>query len=215
MLKIMQAANSQWTTHHRTTRPMMPLEPPEGLQYHISICPQGRALFHPVAALLTDWATFECPTQTGQLWSNEKILEAVAQGPHKSALSLEALAYFTKEAAEKVRLGQGRIVNWDDIKDNPPTELKISPIAAILHKSKAFWSILDLSLHLRLNNGGVLVAVNDTTEKNAPKGAIDHIRKCLSWIVHTFAEMDINAKVFIAKWDIKGFCRMDCTKGEE
>jgi hypothetical protein len=53
-------------------------------------------------------------------------------------------------------------------------------------------------------------------KKNAPKGAIDQIGKCLSWITHAFAETDKTAKVFMAKWNIKdGFWRMDCTKGGE
>ncbi len=93
----------------------------------------------------------------------------MAQGLHKLALSPEALAHLTKEAAKKVGFGQARIVNWDDIKNNPPKELKILPIATILHKSKAFWSILDLFFCFWLKNGGVLAVVNNTTEKKHPK----------------------------------------------
>jgi hypothetical protein len=140
----------------------------------------------------------------------------VARGPHKPALSPEALAHFTKEAAKKVRLGQARIVNWDDIKDNPPKELKIMLIVAFPHKSKAFRSILDLSFCLRLKNGGVLAAVNDMTGTPPQKCAIDQIGKCLSRIIHAFAETDKNTKVFMTKRDIHdGFWRMDCAKGEE
>ena len=106
--------------------------------------------------------------------------EAVARGPHRSALSPEAIAHFKAEATEKVRTKQTCLVRWDDIKDNPPKELKISPIAAIPHKSKDFRSILDLSFRLRLANGGVLASVNDTTEKTAPAGAINQIGECLS-----------------------------------
>ncbi len=63
---------------------------------------------------------------------------------------------------------------------------------------------------------GGLVAVNDMTEKNAPKGAIDQIGKCLFRIIHEFAELDTNTKVFMAKWDIKdGFWHMDCAEEEE
>ena len=40
----------------------------------------------------------------------------------------EALHHFAIEAEEKVRVGQARIVNWEEIKDNPPAQLKISPI---------------------------------------------------------------------------------------
>jgi hypothetical protein len=74
--------------------------------------------------------------------------EAVARGPHQSALSLEALTHFAEETDEKVRTKQARIVLWDDIKDNPPKQLKISPIAVIPHKSKAICSILNLSFQL-------------------------------------------------------------------
>jgi hypothetical protein len=98
----------------------------------------------------------------------------------------------------------------------PHKELKISPIAAIPHKSKDFRSILDLSFRHRIKNGGVLASFNDTTEKTAPAGAIDQIGECLSRIIHAFAKTDEDAKIFMAKWDIKdGFWRMDCATGEE
>ena len=103
-------------------------------------------------------------------------------------MSLEALTHFAEETDEKVRTKQARIVLWDDIKDNPPKQLKISPIAVIPHKSKAFRSILNLSSQLRLKNGGILASVNNTTEKLAPKGAIDQIGDCLSPIIHALAE---------------------------
>ncbi len=75
---------------------------------------------------------------------------------------------------------------WNSIKDNPPKELKISPIAAIPHKSKDYRSILDLSYCLRLKNGGVRASVNDTTKKMAPAGAIDQIGECLLRIIQRF-----------------------------
>ena len=85
---------------------------------------------------------------TGTPWTRDEIWEAVARGPHQSALSPKALAHFAEEVAEKVRTKQAQIVLWDDIKDNPLKQLKISPIAAIPHKSKAFCSILNLSFQL-------------------------------------------------------------------
>jgi hypothetical protein len=123
---------------------------------------------------------------------------------------------FAEEIREKVRTKQARVVEWDAIKDNPPTELKISPIAAIPHKSKAYRSILDLSFQLRLKNGVFRDTVNETTVKTAPRGAIDQIGECLSRIIHAFAEAEEDAKVFMAKWDIKdGFWCMDCREGKE
>jgi hypothetical protein len=171
--------------------------------YRNSMCPSGRALEHPAAPTLTEWAQFGCPTKTGQPWTKEEIWVVVNRGPHQSALSKEAIKHFAIEAAKKVHTKQARIVDWDSIKDNPPKELKISPIAAIPHKSKAYRSILDLLFRLQLKNGGIWAAVNDTTEKTALKGAINQIGEALSRIVQVFAEADENAKIFMEKWDIK------------
>jgi hypothetical protein len=184
--------------------------------YRSLMCPTVRALTHLAVGVLQEWATFGCPTRTGNPWTKQEIWEAVKQGPHQSALMPEAIAHFAEEAAEKVHTNQTRIMAWDDIKDNPPRELKISPIAAIPHKSKAFCSILDLSFRVKLKNGGGLASVNNTMGKTAPKGAIDQIGDCLSQIIHAFAEADETAKIFMEKWDIKdGFWRLDCTEGEE
>ncbi len=122
------------------------------------------------------------------------------------------------EAIEKVNAGQSRIVEWDSIKDNPPLQLKILPIAAIPHKSRGFRSILDLSFRLRLKNGGILLSVNDTTVKTAPKGALDQLGHALGRNIHAFAETANTAdvKIFMAKWDVKdGFWRMMCEDKEE
>jgi hypothetical protein len=181
-----------------------------------SMCLAGLALHHPAAETLLNWAEFGCPTQTGKPWSTLEMEEAIARGPHQSALTPEALKHFAAEIKEKVLSKQARVVEWEAIKDNPPTELKISPIAAIPHKSKAYWSILDLSFQLRLKNGGFRDAVNDTTVKTPLGGAIDQIGECLSRIIHAFAAAEEDAKIFMAKWDIKdGFWRMGCAKGEE
>jgi hypothetical protein len=52
--------------------------------------------------------------------------------------------------------------------------------------------------------------------KTAPEGAIDQIGECLSRTIHAFAAAEEDAKIFMAKWDIKdGFWRMDCREGEE
>ncbi len=59
---------------------------------------------------------------------------------------------FKQEALKKVATGQATIVDWDTIKDDPPPQMKVSPIAAISHKSKAFRSIIDLSFLLCLRD---------------------------------------------------------------
>ena len=105
--------------------------------------------------------------------------------------------------ADKVAKGQARVVLWDDIKDTPPQQLKISPLAMVPHKSRAFRAILDLSLSLRLADGSSVTSVNDSTTKTAPYGAIDQLGHSLMRIIHALAELDDDAKVFFAKFDIK------------
>ncbi len=46
--------------------------------------------------------------------------------------------------------------------------------------------------------------------KTAPKGAIDQLGHSLTRIIHAFAEIEEDARVFMAKWDIKDkFWRLD------
>ncbi len=153
--------------------------------------------------------------------------EVVDQGPHCSALSDKAIAHFNAEVEEMVKIGQAKLVAWDSIKDNPPVELQISPILVIPHKSKQFWSILDLSFHLRLKQGGILPSVNATTVKTTPKSTIDQLDHSIARIIiiHAFVETEDDARIFMAKWDIKddfgewmrkralnGILRMSCPR---
>ena len=213
-LQDAQVPASVWTTHEGTAVLPAPTARPDS--YRNEMCPAGIATSHPAGSMLAEWSQMGCPTRTGKPWSKAEMWEAVARGPHQSSLSPEAIAHFAEESAEKVRVGQAKLVLWDDIKDDPPPQLKISPIAAIPHKSKAFRSILDLSFRLRLRSGGLLASVNDNTVKLAPQGALDQLGHALSRIIHAFAEADDDDKIFMAKWDIKdGFWRMDCAEGEE
>jgi hypothetical protein len=121
-----------------------------------------------------------------------------------------------EEVQEKVRNGQARLVEWESIKECPPRELKISPIAMIPHKSRKFRTILDLSFSLRLEDGSRVPSVNENTVKTAPAGSIDQIGHSLARIIHAFASTSEDEKVLMAKWDIKdGFWRLDCREGEE
>jgi hypothetical protein len=187
-LRAEQPVISPWTQYQGMMKSSTPTDHSACPPHQNSMCPNGRALHHPTAELLKDWVTFSCPTKTGNPWFKSEICKNIERGPHCSALSPDAIAHFAAEADKKVRTNQARLVLWDTIKDNPPKELKILPIAAIPHKSKAFRSILDISFRLRLANGGVRSAVNDTTKKTAPAGAINQIGECLARIIHAFAE---------------------------
>ena len=57
--------------------------------------------------------------------------------------------------------------------------------------------------------------MNESVTKTAPRGAINQLGHALSRIIHAFAEVDDNVKVFMSKWDIKdGLWRLDCKEGE-
>ena len=64
--------------------------------------------------------------------------------PYESDLSDKSIAHCSAEAKGKVASNQACLVLYDKIKGNMPTEMKVSPIAAIPHKSNAFRLILDL-----------------------------------------------------------------------
>ena len=203
-----------WETHEGTFG--MPKKKEELEKWRGQMCPRGLALHHPAAGKLLQYATGGCPSNTGQPWTKQQMQEAIDRGPHVSALEPDAMEQFHMEVAEKVRVGHAKVVNWDDIKDNPPPQLKISPLAMIPHKSRKYRAILDLSFRLRLKNGEFLTSVNDSTTLSAPAGAIDQLGHSLNRIIHAFAEADPDDKIFMAKFDIKdGFWRLMCEEGEE
>ena len=72
---------------------------------------------------------------------------------------------------------------WGDIKNNSSEELKVSPIAMIPHKSRAFRVILDPSFSIRLASGHEVPLVNEFYVKTVPSGASNQlgVGKCPVW----------------------------------
>ena len=88
--------------------------------------------------------------------------------------------------------------------------MKVSPIAEIPHKSKAFRSILDLPFSIKLTPHGRVPSVNENNNKTAPGGVIDQIGHVLLYLIHAFSEAPDSANILQAKWDINdGFWRLD------
>ena len=203
-----------WTTHAGTFT--LPPPVPAPTTYRNQMCPRRLALHHPAATILLQYATTGCPTNTGTPWTVEQMKAAIDRGPHVSALAQDAMDQFDTEIAEKVLNGQARIVKWNDIRHNPPPQLKISPIAMVPHKSRPYRAILDLSFPVRMKQSGEVPSVNSNTVKTAPRGAIDQIGHVLPRLIHAFASVRESDVIFMAKWDIKdGFWRLDCEQGEE
>ena len=68
----------------------------------------------------------------------------VTKGPHSSALENYAISTIQVEAWEKTAQGFATIVKWDNIKQNPPSNLKVPPLTIIHHKGRKYRAVLDL-----------------------------------------------------------------------
>jgi hypothetical protein len=112
------------------------------------MCPRGIALHHPAAATLLQYAMQGCPVNTGKDWTIAQMEEAIRRGPHALALLPAAMEQLARELEDKIKSKQARVLAWDDIRDLPTSQLKISPLAMVPHKSRGFRAILDLSFSL-------------------------------------------------------------------
>ena len=123
---------------------------------------------HKAASMINAWGHQDCLVDCGKDWSVEHTKAALCRGLHKSAKAPEAIQALIAETTEKIKSGYARIVTWKQIKHNLPPKLKISPVAMVLHKSRKFQTILDLSFCLR-HKGTLLPSVNSKTKKLAPE----------------------------------------------
>ena len=146
--------------------------------------PRMRALDHPAAPLLKQYASQGCPVDVGRDWTLEELEAAVEKGPHSSALEPDAIEQIQVEAREKVKQGFAKIYTWEWLKENlhKHPQLKLSPLAMIPHKSRKYRAILDLSYQL-LVAGYLLPSVNDATKDCAPEEAISQIGTVLPRII--------------------------------
>lgn len=135
----------------------------------------------------------------------DQIQEAIDWEPHKSVLSPDAIDQLQQEVAKKVATGQACLVDWNDIKHNPPSQLKVSPISMIPHKLRKYRTILDLSFVICLADGTRVPSVNKAINKTAPGGAINQIGQSLRRINHAFAA-SVPDELFLCQ---NGISRMD------
>ena len=195
--QLQQRETSYWADHHGQFRIPTPKQGPR--KYRGDMCPKGLALEHPAARHLLEYATGGCPSKTGRNWNRQMIEEAIAVGPHVTSMEPEPMAVLAEEVVEKEKMGQCRVVDWEDIKHDIPPQLKISRVAMVPHKSRKFRAILDLSFVIGLKGGGTIPSVNETSEKTASRGAIDQMGHSLMRVIHAFAQADPDAKLFVKK----------------
>ncbi|HEY9817047.1 MAG TPA: hypothetical protein V6D20_14790, partial [Candidatus Obscuribacterales bacterium] len=94
---------------------------------------------HPAGPMLKQFGTVGCPVDISEDWTLAQLDSAVSYGAHPSARTPAAVTAIREEALEKVASGFVKLVKWKDLRSQiqagtaPP--VKISPIAAIPHKS--------------------------------------------------------------------------------
>ena len=171
--------------------------------------PTGPALEHPASAMLDDYSRRGCPVDCGPDWDEEQLIAALEYGAHPSAKIPEALKCLIAEAETKVKNGFAKIVTWREIKNKIPEKMKVSPVAMIPHKSRAFRGILDLSFYVRALYEKYK-SVNETTNKMAKKEAMDQLGSALKRMIAALADGQEDGREFLfSKLDIKdGFWRM-------
>jgi hypothetical protein len=168
--------------------------------------PSGPALRHPAAPLLHEYSEKGCPTDCGEDWSMERLEEAIVRGAHASAKDPAAAKALMAETMEQVTQGFARLVPWSKLKKAMTRKLKLSPIAAIPHKSRDFRKILDLSFAL---DG--LLSVNDATNADlAPLEAMNELGWVLPRLIHAMATTSTDdGPLLLCKLDLKdGYWRM-------
>ena len=182
------------------------------------MCPRLRALEHPAASLLKEYASQGCPVDVGRDWTLEELVAAVEKGPHQSALEPDAIKQIQIEAREKENQGFAKIYAWEWLKKNlqKHPRLKLSPLAMIPHKSRNYRAILDLSFQL-LVAGYLLPSINDATKDWAPEEAIAQIGSVLPRIIEALARVDTSkGPISLMKVDLTdGFWRIMAREGEE
>ena len=181
------------------------------------MAPSAQALEHPAAPLLLELATIGCTAAVDGSWTMEMLEAAMERGAHPSALLPEAATQLREETLEKVAQGYARLVSWASLKNNPPKNLKISPIAAIPHKSRGFRMILDLSHGVTLN-GITHPSVNAATRPAvAPTAAMAELGNVLPRLIYAVATApDAQGPVLFSKLDVKdGYWRMVVPQEDE
>jgi hypothetical protein len=105
-------------------------------------------LSHPFGSQLKEWEK-GVEVDCGEDWTIDQIRLAIAQGPHRSALTDEAIELFAEDLAYQVKAGFSEIVLATDLMANPPANLKVSPSAAVPQANRRPRIILDLSCPVR------------------------------------------------------------------
>ena len=197
--------------------------------------PGAIAQQHTAGPMLTQWGTTGCPVAIEKEWSLDQLDQAVAYGAHPSAREPVAAKALNIETMDKVTKGFASIMRWSQLRKRllkaPPRKNprhhnrgqkkrlpKISPCAAIPHKSRLFRLLLDLSDKGQRRKGmDAKPSVNTLTdEEAAPTDSMQELGNALPRCIHAMATWpEEDGPIKMVKYDIQdGFWRMDVNRAQ-
>jgi hypothetical protein len=171
-------------------------------------------LSHPFGPELKEWEK-GVEVDCGVDWSREMVEVALQRGPHPSAQTPEAIKLFKEDLAYQVNAGFCDIVLASELMKNPPSTLKVSPVATVPQANRRARIILDLSFPVRRpavkrKMGPKMVeSVNHNTTSRSPQAPVKLIGKVLSELFEFMAQSPPDADILLGKVDLSdGFWRM-------
>ena len=185
--------------------------------------PGDLAQRHPAGPMLRKWGENGCPVEITDNWTMEQLDEAVAYGAHPSARDPIAAKALCKETMEKVDKGFATVVRWSKMRRQllagQKHHTKVSPSAAIPHKSRLFRLLLDLSDKGQRRRGITeKPSVNELTEATSgPNDSMDQLGTVLPRCIHAMATWpEADGPIKMTKLDIQdGFWRMDVEDSQQ
>jgi hypothetical protein len=92
--------------------------------------PQPLANVHPFTLTLKEWR-HKIEVDCGPNCAWDVIEAAVARGPHPTACTAKAIALFKEDIEYQQLAGFCKVILWKDLQRLHPSNLKISPVAAV------------------------------------------------------------------------------------
>ncbi len=140
----------------------------------------------------------------GPDWTWDVIDAAVARGPHPTACTPKGIALFEEDIEYQRRAGFCKVIPWEELKRRQPSNLKISPVAAVPQVGRRPRIILDLSFLVYQDVNVVITAtqasVNNTTALRAPKEAVREIGKVLPRLLTYMRDTPAGLHILCQNW---------------
>ena len=124
--------------HHCLAEEMMGSAASEPVSIRRLVVPRWHVNMYLAAGLLHEYVKHDCPVAVGRDRTIEELEAGVKKGPHISALALDKIDQMQVEAREREKQVFAKIFNREKLKENLPSELKLSPLAMIPHKSRKY-----------------------------------------------------------------------------